>query len=204
MNWKPWKVDWHDCKKFSILCLNNHPDPKNGTKNNNAIYAINSIYDDFRPFWLEKFNALSGQFIGLERELLNSSQMLKEFLLEPSAIPINPSIPTDSIPNILLRSKLAPEVQERVSRCLSDANNDDSRIKLFNGAVRGLQEHLASLQEDLQKAAGEQVSLLLANEIGRTSGTVTPATIANSRQQLDEDFDAILENTIRWIYTGEQ
>lgn len=156
-----------------------------------------------RPFWLEKFNALSGQFSGLERELLNGSQLLKDFLLEPSAVPINPSLPTDSIPNILLRSKLAPEVEERVGSSLrvGKADFDDSRIKSFTGAVRGLQERFASLQEDLQKAAAEQVSLLLANEIGRVSGTITSSS---SSSPPEEDYDAILENSIRWIYTGEQ
>ena len=49
-----------------------------------------------RPFWLEKFNALSGQFTSLERELLANGNLFKEFLIEPVNVPLNPSIPTDS------------------------------------------------------------------------------------------------------------
>lgn len=156
----------------------------------------------FRPFWLEKFNALSGQFSGLERELLNSSNLLKEFLLEPAAVSQNPSIPLDSIPNILLRSKLAPEVIEPIQKSMKPSGSvpaDETQIKIFANAIRALQDKFTEIQEDLQRAAAEHTSLLLANEIV-SSGTATP----NNNNKAEEDMEAILENSIRWLYTGKQ
>lgn len=151
-----------------------------------------------RPFWLEKFNALSGQFSSLERELLNNSNLLKEFLLEPSAVPQNSSIPTDSIPNILLRSKLAPEVIEPMI-IKNPEEASDLQVSIFKKALLGLQEKFSIIQEDLQRAAGEHASLLLAKEIVTSSGTATP-----KGKMPEEDMDVILEASIRWLYTGVQ
>lgn len=148
---------------------------------------------------MEKFNALSGQFSGLERELLNNSNLLKEFLLEPSAIPQNPSIAIDSIPNILLRSKLAPEVIDRIKKEPLDTSPSEPQMNVFTNALAALQEKFAIIQEDLQRAAGEQTSLLLANEIVTSSGTATPRA-----KKPEGDMDAILETSIRWLYTGIQ
>ena len=175
----------------------------------------------FRPFWLEKFNALSGQFSGLERELLNGSNLLKEFLLEPSNVPQNPSISIESIPNILLRSKLAPEVVEKVNRSRLCHNDDDDgnssssgaggsvlvipgepQLKLYSNALRALQDKFTAIQEDFQRTAAEHTSSLLADEIKSASGTTTPTTNSNNNQE--EDMDAILESSIRWLYTGKQ
>ena len=156
----------------------------------------------FRPVWLEKFNALSGQFSGLERELLNGSNLLKEFLLEPSSVPQNPSIPIDSIPNILLRSKLAPEVIEKVKgsgKC--GIEGGESQLKLYSNALRALQDKFSVIQEDFQRSAAEHTSLRLAGEIKIASGTSTPTGAAGNKE---EDMEAILENSIRWLYTGKQ
>jgi hypothetical protein len=156
----------------------------------------------FRPFWLEKFNALSGQFSALERELLNNRNLLKEFLLEPSAVPQNPTFTVDSIPNILLRSKLAPEVLEPIKTKMTAINNDDSKrdFRLFSNTIRALQDKFSIIQEDLQRMAAEHTSLLLANDIITSSGTATPKSSSSSEQ----DMDAILENSVRWLYTGQQ
>lgn len=166
--------------------------------------ALSVLFHEFRPFWLEKFNALSGQFSGLERELLNGRNLLKEFLLEPSSVPQNPSIPIDSIPNILLRSKLAPEVIEKVKRGGGKPDDleapSDPQLKLYSNALRALQDKFVIIQEDLQRTAAEHTSLLLADEIKTASGTSTPKSNGNK----EEDMDALLENSIRWLYTGKQ
>ena len=118
--------------------------------------------------------------------------------MEPSGVPQNVSLPLDSIPNILLRSKLAPEVVEPMKRF--DAQEvDASRLKLYSKSIQALLDKLASIQEDLQRSAAEQTSLLLAYEIV-SSGTATP----KSKSMVEEDMDAILENSIRLMYTGNQ
>lgn len=152
-----------------------------------------------RPFWLEKFNALSGQFSALERELLNSGNLLKEFLLEPANVSQNPSVPLDSIPNILLRSKLAPEVIEtvQVSKDKAEKTDVELPISVYSNTIRALQQKFSEIQEDLQRSAVEHASQLLADEIV-ASGTATPS------KKVEEDFGVILENSVRWLYTGKQ
>lgn len=135
----------------------------------------------------------------MERELLNNQNLLQEFLLEPASIPQNPAaFPSDSIPNILLRSKLAPEVINPIKNKISSSSTC-SDLKLFSSSVRVLEEKFSLIQEDLQRAAAEHTSLLLANEISTSSGTATPKA-----KRGEEDMEAILENSIRWLYTGQQ
>ena len=123
--------------------------------------------------------------------------MLKEFILEPSSVPQNLSIPSDSIPNILLRSKLAPEVIGPIINQPKESVVEDSKLKMYSNAIRTLQEKFSIIQDDLQRAAGEKTSLMLANEITTTSA---PSRIGSE----EEDFEAILENSVRWLYTGIQ
>ena len=105
----------------------------------------------------------------------------------------------DSIPNILLRSKLAPEVIEPIKTKMS-IDNSKMDLKLFSNTVRALQDKFTIIQEDLQRAAAEHTSLLLANEIVTSSGTATP----KSGIKAEEDMEAILENSVRWFYIGQQ
>lgn len=72
-------------------------------------------------------------------------------------------------------------------------------LKLFPNTIRALQEKFTIIQEDLQRAAAEHTSLLLANEIVTSSGTATPKSATP-----EEDMEAILENSVRWLYTGQQ
>lgn len=167
---------------------------------NNLNLGIMFLYV-FRPFWLEKFNALSGQFSALERELLNNQNLLSEFLLEPSAIPQNPASPVDSIPNILLRSKLAPEVIDPFKTKMTTIDTSKMDLKLFSNTIRAIQNKFSEIKENLQRTAAEHTSLLLANEIVTSSGTATPK---NTVTKGEEDMEAILENSIRWLYTGQQ
>lgn len=150
---------------------------------------------------MEKFNALSGQFSALERELLNNCNLLKEFLLEPFSIPQVSAFTVDSIPNILLRSKLAPEVIEPIKTKMA-IDNSKMDLKLFSNTVGALQDKFTIIQEYFQRAAAEHTSLLLANEIVTSSGTATPKPKSGIKGE--EDMEAILENSVRWFYIGKQ
>lgn len=111
-------------------------------------------------------------------------------------------MPIDSIPNILLRSKLAPEVVEKVkgSRMNRDAPGEP-QLKLYSNALRALQDKFSGIQEEFQRNAAEHTSSLLADEIKTASGSATPSSSSSNK---GEDMDAILENSIRWLYTGKQ
>lgn len=81
---------------------------------------------------------------------------------------------------------------------------NDSELKLYSNALRALQDKFSIIQEDLQRAAAEHTSLLLADEIKTSSGTATPTTATTTSKNNEEDMDAILENSLRWLYTGKQ
>jgi hypothetical protein len=108
------------------------------------------------------------------------------------------------VPNILLRSKLAPEVIEKVKVVkMTDSNSDsDSRVKLFSNTIRALQDKFLVIQDELQRSAAEQTSILIANDlrIASASGTSTPKKSGTSQ----DDLDALLENSVQWLYTGHQ
>lgn len=106
------------------------------------------------------------------------------------------------VPNILLRSKLAPEVIEKVKVVKMTDFDSDSRVKLFSNTIRALQDKFSVIQDELQRSAAEQTSILIANDlrIASASGTSTPKKSGTSQ----DDLDALLENSVQWLYTGHQ
>lgn len=203
-------------------------------------------HDAFRPFWLERFNALSGQYSGLEREL--SGGVFGDVLLEPVSVPRDLTVSSDAgmtrmmrlaslshshsssllVPNILLRSKLAPEVTASVQEAVPLVI-DETRKKLYRSTVRMLQERFAQIQEELQGAVAEQTSALLADALTTPSmlsramesrlsaaslGSHPTSKVASLTSSIDsvsttgamavDDREAFLETAIRWLYTGQQ
>lgn len=80
-------------------------------------------------------------------------------------------------------------------------------MKLYSSAIRSLQDKFSEISDELQRSAAEQTSLLLANEMlasASASGSATPRHDGKKNRECEEDLDAILENSVRWLYTGQQ
>ncbi len=97
------------------------------------------------------------------------------------------------VPNILLRTKLAPEVTAHLND-LPEQEFDEPRQKLYKSALRALSSAFSEIQDSFSSVMAEQTSALLAAGMQKKSES-------QEFIGLDEK-EAFLESSVRWLYTG--
>lgn len=115
-----------------------------------------------------------------------------------------------------MRTKLPPEVTQSFLSTIKNKSEieleietiKDSQLKLYSTAVRALQEKFSEVLDELQRSAADQTSLLLAKEMRISASASGSATPRNNKtrgivRESDEDLEVILENSVRWLYTGQ-
>lgn len=113
----------------------------------------------FRPFWLEKFNAIVNQYNSLNKDL---SLALEAAVVEP----ILAEGSTDSLPTIFLRSKLAPEVEEAnqgETLSLPEVKEDVKRlsriVEIFSEAREAFEADLKASRKESSRPSEDAVLL---------------------------------------------
>lgn len=125
------------------------------------------------PDWLERTTAILAQYETVTRDL--SKPILGETLLLPG-MAMEASLPPEHIPNVLLRTKLAPEVEERLREVTSVNESREASSRLW----AAISQIMAEGAESLRKPTKGSV----ASSSGTGSGTSGVTSTTSENEQL--------------------
>lgn len=138
------------------------------------------------PDWLERITAILAQYETVTRDL--SKPILGETLLLPG-MAMEASLPPEHIPNVLLRTKLAPEVEDRLREVTSVNETREASSRLWAVISQIMAEGAESLRKPTK--GGVTGSSSNSGTGGGTSGVLSKVT----------SEDEQLVRAIRQFYT---